>query len=133
MRRMTKEWLNSAHIDLETIESIINNENLTGVVAFHSQQAIEKLLKALFEEYEIEIPKIHKLIRLSVLLAEKIEFLEEIWDERQIKVLDELYIDSRYPGELGLLPNGKPTIEDACGFYEIAKIIYKKIYEKVSA
>jgi hypothetical protein len=26
-------------------------------------------------------------------------------------MINEVYIDSRYPGDLGLLPHGKPTIE----------------------
>ena len=35
------------------------------------------------------------------------------------------YIDSRYPGELGLLPDGKPSLEEAKGFYEFAKNIHE--------
>ena len=30
------------------------------------------------------------------------------------------YIDSRYPGDMGLLPYGKPTLEDAKEFHEFA-------------
>ena len=42
-------------------------------------------------------------------------------------ILDDLYIDSRYPGDLGLLPNGKPTLTDAEEFYEFAKDVYNKV------
>ena len=44
-----------------------------------------------------------------------------------LKVLDKLYIDSRYPGDMGLLPYGKPTTEDAKEFYEFALNIFDKV------
>ncbi|CAN2042406.1 hypothetical protein GMMP15_70004 [Candidatus Magnetomoraceae bacterium gMMP-15] len=40
-----------------------------------------------------------------------------------INKLDEVYIDARYPVDLGLLSYGKPTIEDAKQFYEFAEYI----------
>ena len=36
-------------------------------------------------------------------------------------LLDQLYIDSRYPGELGLLPNGKPSLEEAKEFAQLGE------------
>jgi hypothetical protein len=38
--------------------------------------------------------------------------------------LDQLYIDARYPGELGLLPFGKPTIKESEKFYVLARQVY---------
>jgi hypothetical protein len=34
-------------------------------------------------------------------------------DVNIIKRLDEVYISTRYPGDLGLIPSGKPTVKDA--------------------
>ena len=34
-------------------------------------------------------------------------------DEEQIIFLNDIYIDSRYPADFGLLPSGKPNEEDA--------------------
>jgi HEPN domain-containing protein len=42
MKQITKDWLETASLDLEAIVHIIENERLTGHVAFHAQQAIEK-------------------------------------------------------------------------------------------
>jgi len=42
-------------------------------------------------------------------------------------ILGDLYIDSRYPGDLGLLPNGKPTLADVKEYYEFAKDICDKV------
>jgi len=41
--------------------------------------------------------------------------------------LDGLYIESRYPGESGLLPNGKPTLADAQQFLDCAKSIHEQV------
>jgi HEPN domain-containing protein len=41
--------------------------------------------------------------------------------------LDRLYIDARYPGELGLLPDGQPTRADAQRFYDCAKSVYEQV------
>ena len=123
MRKATKEWLKAALDDLLVIKQIINIEHLTHMVAFHAQQSIEKILKSLLEENEIEIPKIHKLINLRTLLSDKIT----IENEDMLKQLDELYIDSRYPGDLGLLPYGKPSLEEAKEFYKFALDIFDKV------
>lgn len=123
MRNLTKEWLKAAYDDLITIEEIKDNVLLTHIVAFHAQQCVEKVFKAILEENQIEIPKIHKLRQLLTLFPEKI--IEP--EEKILSLLDKLYIESRYPGDFGLLPDGKPTIEDAREFYVFAKNIYDKI------
>jgi hypothetical protein len=38
-----------------------------------------------------------------------------------------LYIDARYPGDFGLLPNGKPGIAEALLFQQAAKEIYDRV------
>ena len=85
-------------------------------------------MKALIEEYEINIPKIHKLIELNKILLNKIDGLDEII----LKKLDDLYIESRYPGDMGLLPYGKPTIDDAKKFYNFAKEVFHKVVNILS-
>ena len=36
MRKATEEWLASARDDLETVEELIDNDQLTHIVAFHA-------------------------------------------------------------------------------------------------
>jgi|YelNatPaOPRAMG01_1025707.scaffolds.fasta_scaffold36165_3 hypothetical protein len=43
--------------------------------------------------------------------------------------LDDLYINGRYPSELGIMSPGKPSPADAKKFYEFAREIYLKIKE----
>jgi HEPN domain-containing protein len=129
MRAFTKEWLKAAEDDLMTIEEIIENDQLTHVVAFHSQQCIEKVMKAIIEEDEIDIPKIHKLSKLNEIVSSKLKNI----DTNLITILDSLYIESRYPGDMGLLPHGKPTLQDAREFYTFAKNIYLEAEKLLNA
>jgi HEPN domain-containing protein len=122
-REMAIEWLKSAESDIETIEEIIENGNLTHIVAFHSQQCVEKSIKAILEFYEINVPKTHSVLKLSKLA----EGYFDIEDKEMADELDKLYIDARYPGDFGLLPDGKPTLDKAATFYRFVKKIYAKV------
>jgi HEPN domain-containing protein len=124
MKFITGEWLKSADDDLNTIKAIIDDESLTHIVAFHSQQCIEKSFKAMVDEFELASQKIHNLITLNETISSIYQF---DFDEDKLGLLNKLYLDSRYPGDLGLLPNGKPSTEVAIGLQELAKEIYKRI------
>ena len=124
MNTLAQEWLKAANDDLFTIQHIINEEHLTNVVAFHAEQAVEKCFKAMLEALDINFPKTHDLRKLCELLPSDSDL--DIDEETLLKV-NELYIDSRYPGEFGLLPNGKPTLEDGREFYQFARDIYATV------
>lgn len=124
MKPMSNEWLKAAYQDILTIEKIIDNDLLTNVVAFHAQQAVEKSFKAVIEENNLDLPKIHDLIRLHNVIAPYLEFS---FDMELLREINEVYSDSRYPGELGLLPNGSPTLQDAARFKDFAKSIFHSI------
>ena len=124
MKKQTEYWLNSAGDDLMLIQEIIDNEYLTNMVAFHSQQAIEKSIKAVLEEKEGAVPKIHNIITLRGKVEKYIELSvdQELFDQ-----INELYIDSRYPMDMGFLPDGKPSKEIADDFFNIATEVNENI------
>lgn len=122
MKKSTKEWFKSSESDLLLIKEINSNENLTHLSAFHAQQAIEKSFKAVIEEFDIGFIKTHSLETLYNIVKDK--FLVK-FDTDLLIILDQLYIDSRYPGELGLLPNGKPSVLEVKMFFDLAKEIFK--------
>ena len=64
--------------------------------------------------------------RLS-LIAVGTPFDGERIDLTYIKKLDEVYTEARYPSDLGLMPYGKPTIEETEKLYEFAKNLYDTI------
>jgi HEPN domain-containing protein len=122
MKKTTNDWLVSADSDLLLIQEIITYENLTHLSAFHVQQAIEKSFKAIIEEFDMGLKKTHSLEMLYGKIKEKLN--TEINTDLLI-LLDQLYIDARYPGEMGLLPDGKPSISEAREFYNLGKMVYE--------
>ena len=124
MKPITEQWLRAAEDDLRVVTRIVLDEYLTHMVAFHSQQCIEKSLKAIVEEYALGHIRIHNLGRLFEVVRPKLTLEADVV---LVEKLDKLYIDARYPGELGLLPDGKPTRTDAQQFYDLAKGIYEQI------
>ncbi|MBW2608653.1 MAG: HEPN domain-containing protein [Deltaproteobacteria bacterium] len=94
------------------------------MVAFHSQQCIEKALKAVMEECGIDLVRIHNLERLLEIVKNYVKIDVDIV---VIEKMDKLYIDSRYPADFGLLPDGKPAIEDAEEFYDAASRVYEVV------
>lgn len=88
---------------------------------------MEKSIKSILEWNEIDIPKIHSVLRLSKIVQEYLV----IEDKDMLDELDNLYIDSRYPGDLGLLPNGKPSMRKVKIFYSFAKKIYEMVMRKI--
>jgi len=59
MKATTQQWLDLAKTDLRSCANNLLDDYVTNIVAFHSQQVVEKALKALLEEKEIPIPRAH--------------------------------------------------------------------------
>lgn len=128
MKASTRQWLEFAQTDLRSCENNLSDEFVTNVVAFHSQQAVEKAFKALIEEKGIRMSRIHNLTRLYALTE---SFLISTIDETELEMLDNVYTSSRYPGEIGLLSTGKPTIKESKELYDIALKIYSIIIQSI--
>ncbi len=122
MKELTEAWLNAANNDLDVIDRIIADSHLSHIVAFHAQQSVEKCFKALMEEHDVDAQKVHSLVTLYAKI--KVFLCGNDLERRMMKVLDSLYIDARYPGHLGLLPEGLPTREDAESFQTFAIVVY---------
>lgn len=122
MKKTTNEWFLSAESDLLLIQEINSIENLTHISAFHAQQSIEKSFKAVIEEFDLGLSKTHSLETLYNSVRDRITVK---FDTDILIILDQLYIDSRYPGEMGLLPNGKPTLTKGKEFFRVAQKIFE--------
>lgn len=117
-------WIASALADLKSIEHLKDDEFLTHIVAFHAQQCVEKCFKAFLETRTDEVPRIHSTLKLFAMVKDE---LKCDLDTDLLTDLDALYIDARYPGDLGLLPDGKPTLANAHEFYDLARKIFNII------
>jgi len=117
MKKLVEDWMFFANNDLAAAE-VLSGHSFPNAVAFHCQQAIEKYLKAFLVENDVPLQKIHDLIRLN----ETVKKVRDLGiDEDKLTEINEVYFDTRYPGEFGLTPNGMPTGEQIKEFIEFAK------------
>ncbi len=63
MKRETEEWIKIAAEDLKA-EYLIE-KSLFRMVCYHAQQTVEKVLKAVLTEHEIEFSQTHNILDLS--------------------------------------------------------------------
>jgi HEPN domain-containing protein len=61
------------------------------------------------------------------MLKDLVQSYLSIDNEELLDDINDLYIDSRYPSSFGLLPHGKPSLEDAKEFYEFAQDIFNQV------
>jgi HEPN domain-containing protein len=114
-------WIFFADKDIKAAENLIDDAELTGQVAFHCQQAIEKYLKAFLAKRNISFQKTHDLLKLHLQAKEIKDFGI---DEELLKDIKSLYIESRYPTDIVLLDSGVlPSIEKAKAYLNLAKNI----------
>ena len=125
MKKQAEDWIALANKDLYAAEIMAKDDySLTNIVAFHCQQAIEKYLKAFLIENDIPLIRTHDLIKLNGMIKE-VKDLDI--DEEKLIMINEVYIDSRYPGELGLFPGGTPSNKQVRDFIEYVKEVKTKI------
>jgi HEPN domain-containing protein len=74
MKKQAEAWVGFAEKDILTVSEIIKNPNLTNVVTFHCQQAIEKYFKAFILENDKPLMKIHNLLALYGTIKEIVDF-----------------------------------------------------------
>lgn len=128
MKKITKDWLIAAEDDLLAAKKLASEPRLTNVVAFHCQQFLEKCFKAIIEEQDKPSIKSHDLIRLQI--NANIHLSET--ETNLLGIINEVYIDSRYPGDMGLLPHGKPTQKEIETFTLFCDLIFTRLKEQLN-
>ena len=130
MKPITRAWLDSAYDDIRAMEQMLDLADLTNIVAFHAQQTVEKTFKAIIEEREMGFVKTHSLIRLNTLVQ---PYHDLVTDMDMLERLDSVYTEARYPDEMGLLPFGKPTLNESGHFYKFSTGIWKQAKTELEA
>jgi len=98
MTPLTDEWVLKAEADFQVAArelAVQNQPNYDGI-CFHSQQCVEKYIKACLQHQKVPVPRTHNLRSLASLLSPAISDLEQMHAE--LRVLSELAVSSRYPG-----------------------------------
>jgi len=109
MRKATAVWLGDVEDECEMAELLLEHGKRRGA-CLHSEQAVEKALKALLLERGEHPPRTHDLFDLAnrvaalgwhvAVAADTLALLNSVdW--------------GRYPSDEGLLPSGEPTPEEA--------------------
>ena len=125
--RDADRWLGFARQDLRVAE-LAMGDGLYNQVCFHSEQCVEKVLKAWLADQNQKIPRTHRMADLlSLIPSEGIAGLAE-----EIILLDRFYIPTRYPDAIpGSLEEGLPEKEDAQEAFDLAKKVLETIGAKL--
>lgn len=124
MKKITQEWLNKAYKDLIVAKREIKSENTVyDAVCFHSQQAVEKYLKALLQENEVYFEKTHD---LDLLLEKCKDFIPEIIQlKEKIIELSSYAVEVRYPGVEATKEEAEDSLATAVQVEKIVKKYFK--------
>lgn len=125
--RESDRWLEFARQDIRIAELALE-EGFYNQVCFHSEQCVEKVLKAWLAEKGKRLPRTHSMADLLTLIpADAIGDMSE-----EILLLDRFYISTRYPDALpGSLEDGMPDKDEAMEALDIATRALKIIGEKL--
>ena len=124
-KKLPELWLQYAKDDLRSAETLMK-ASIYNMVCFHAQQAVEKALKAIIAFYEEDIARTHNLIRLYK-ICEDLHNVELFIDDDWLIFLNDVYIDSRYPADFGVLPDGQPDQNDATKALKYANAIFERL------
>ena len=125
MRKVVAEWLFKADEDFELAEYLLSQGVFhPNAIAFNSQQAAEKYLKAFLTWKQIHFPKTHDLEILLVLIEQIDAALAASMED--IIVLTMYGVELRYPGDQ---PDVTP--DNARKAVELARKVRKSVRESM--
>lgn len=120
-------WYMQAQKDIEAAQNSFNTKNYEWA-CFQSQQAGEKILKALWLFYGFD-PWGHSIFKLILDFPNKGVYKQTLGDiVTEAQLLDKLYIPTRYPNGLpDLIPYEAYNEQDAMNAIKAVKIILNRI------
>lgn len=126
------KWLEFSKEDMRMAE-LAMREEIYNQVCFHSQQCIEKSLKAILAAEGMNIPRTYK---VTDLIAEVNKVVgEDLFEKfKGIEIIDQYYVPTRYPDAvLGILPEGMPGRDEAMEAIEFARAISRYALQRIEA
>jgi HEPN domain-containing protein len=123
-----KIWIKKAENDLLNVKNNLSSIEIPAdTVCFHCQQAVEKLLKAVFILLNIKIERTHDLEVLINQIIEKDNDFQKI--REWCYQLDGYSVETRYPQGLEIF---EPSVDEAKEAFEIALKIRDFILKKLT-
>jgi len=105
-----REWVAKAEQDF-LAASVLDPDQLAGIVCFHCQQSIEKYLKAALARYGAPAHRTHNLVVLSDMVSEHDRGFAGLGDE--LSILNPYSVVVRYPGIEVTPEDAKQALEAA--------------------
>lgn len=98
-QRDVAEWIDKAEQDYQTAVTMAKKRTrqVPDIVGFHSQQCIEKYLKAFLILKKVDFPKTHDLIELLEIANSKDPLIDIF--RKELRILNPFSVQFRYPGE----------------------------------
>ncbi|MCX8094369.1 MAG: HEPN domain-containing protein [Candidatus Goldbacteria bacterium] len=97
MKKITQEWINKAENDFKVcLKELKSDEPIWDAICFHSQQCVEKYLKAILQENNIYFEKTHDLGTLAQKCKNHIKISNDTLNK--LEFLSEYAVEIRYPG-----------------------------------
>ncbi len=124
MNELVNEWINKAEADFRAArrEYKVRNKPNWDADCFHCQQSVEKLLKAILQQNNIEFKKVHDLTVLLKLLLTLYPGFQNL--NNDFAFLTVLAVEFRYPGKRTLK---QEAVEAISILNHPGKILLKKI------
>jgi HEPN domain-containing protein len=109
--KLVKEWVSKAEQDYDSAKALLRQRTLrvNDAICFHSQQCIEKYLKAFLTSKSIHSPKSHSLENLAVMAAKTDGSFALIAD--LVRPLTKYAVGFRYPGEEAHRPEARHAVK----------------------
>jgi len=127
IKEEVKKWIKKAESDLRAAKRSFGFEEDSWIVTFHSQQAIEKLLKAFLTFNQVRFRKTHDILELLEMCIKIDKEFESLF-KLDLEKFKEYATEYRYPSYY------EPTLEEAKEAIEIAEkvkeFVLKKLKEK---
>ena len=129
--KISKKWLKKAKEDLITAETLLDSpkerlEFLTAAIGFHSQQCVEKCLKAILILKQKDFKRSHDIHYLLNLSGNKIDSNINNKIRENADMLNDFAVNARYPGNYDDF-----EIEESKKVFEIADIVYNMVKNKI--
>lgn len=120
-----RNWLIKANEDIAVVKQLSSEhaEFYTTAISFHSQQAVEKFLKAYLIYKEVEFPRTHD---VDFLLSECLKIETSEFNTIDLKNLNDYAVTVRYPDDF-MTPSVSVALENKEIALTVKKIIENKI------
>jgi len=110
-----KEWLTFAIKNLSTAKLLYNAHHYEDIIGVELQQALEKMLKAIFANENIKIQKNHDLVKIYYTIEKYLTIEED--EVILLKIATDYYKEDRYPNPNYSLPP-RDEIKEVLDFTE---------------